>query len=309
MSALDRNSKSEGVQDTRRSRNLVPLRTPTMACSTDSLETEDMLSLPEPEPERRDFERHDVWEAKIGVSILPEGSDFAVRGRVRNLSLTGMWVDTAHPLPFKAKVHAQWCIEGGVTRKFSGRVIRSTPSGMAIQLDTNDPTWRFRTRFVELAMAPSAPPLSMTVHAENTVDIESTKADLQAEEIDQLYAQWQEIEKDLGNETLHQAFIHKCIQVRRLEYALERYRELRLLRPGLPSTERHIKQIGTILAFCTLKPDGSKDQEPPWWKKTAVVAIAIIMLAAGAMLIAQRFVAMEHERTSVVEDLRNVESR
>lgn len=308
MRALNRDPASEAAQTTLRMRRLmVPLRSP-MAQTTDSLETEDMLSLPEPEPERRGFERHDVWEADINVQVFAEESPVAERGRVRNMSINGMWVDTAHALPFKTTVQAEWCIEGGLSKRFFGRVVRSTSAGMAIQLETSDPTWRFRQKFVDLATDSTASLLTMTVQADRYVDLEAIQAGPNAEELATLYDKWLEIEKDLGDEENHQAFIHACLQARRLEYALERYRELRMLRPGLPSIERHLKQIGTLLAFCTLKQDGSGEKDAPWWKKPVFAAIAIVVFAAGATFIAQRFAAMEHERAGVVKDLRALEA-
>ena len=303
MPALKRDPVPETI---RRAGHLVPLRTTTKP-TTDSIETEDMLSLPEPEPERRGFERHDVWEAAIHVHILPENSSVAERGRVRNMSLNGMWVDTAHALPFKATVWTEWCIEGGLSKRFSGRVVRSTPAGMAVQLETDDPTWRFRSRFVELATGPNGPPLSMTVQADRYVDLEAAQVGPRADELAGLYRQWQQIEKDLGNEDLHQAFIHACLQARRLEYALERYRELQMLRPSLPSIERHIRQIGTILSFCTFQPDGTADRAPPWWKKPVLAAVAIVVLATGMTFVVQRFATLEHQRAMSDKEVQTLE--
>lgn len=311
MPALTRDPANEAAtqEAARPTGRLMPLRSPTRP-TTDSIETEDMLSLPEPEPERRDFERHDVWEAAIPVHVLPENSSVAERGRVRNMSINGMWVDTAHALPFKATVLAEWCVEGGLSKRFSGRVIRSTPAGMAVQLETDDRTWRFRSRFVELATdLDNKPPLSMTVQEERHIDLDGTPSlGPQADELADLYRQWQQIEKDLGNEELHQAFIHACLRARRLEYALERYRELQMLRPSLPSIERHIKQIGTILSFCTFKADGSATYEPPWWKKPVVAAAAIVLFAAGMTFIVQRLTTLEHERATTIEEHRTLET-
>ena len=54
--------------------------------------------------------------------------------------------------------------------------------------------------------------------------------------------QWKDVEADLGDDDAHQKFIQLCLQERRLQFALERYREQQLWPTGDFDPTPYLKQ-------------------------------------------------------------------
>lgn len=247
----------------------------------DEAGTYDIVEL---EPNQRGFERYDLTANFVRATVLDgEGPNSGLTGRVTNASVTGMWVETNHPLPFRSDVDVDWCVMGSYSMRFSGRVVRTTESGMAVVLEVDDSSWRFRSSFIDLARTPSEEPPSVIVQPQRSRRAASTPDARLAE----LGAQWKRVEEDLFDDARHQAFINACLSARRLEYALERYRELKLHNPTSELATRYLKQIGTILTFYTLKREAS-EEETPRWKKAAVVLALLAIGAVGALTFAER---------------------
>ena len=170
------------------------------------------------EPHRRGFERYDFGANFVRAALLKENGKTGATGRVTNASVTGMWVETNAPLPFRTDVDVDWCVMGSYSMRFSGRVVHTTDSGMAVVLEVDDSSWRFRSSFVDLARTPSEEPPSVVVKpGKGPAPPRAKDHDLAA-----LASAWKLVEKDLFADEAHQRFINTCLSAQRLEYALER---------------------------------------------------------------------------------------
>lgn len=272
----------------------------------DLLETEDMVVPPvRPDDEtgsfevldgdglRRGFERYDLTPNFVRASLIEAKGVPARIGRVTNASVTGMWVETEQPLPFRSEVDVDWCVMGSFSMRFPGRVVRATESGMAVVLEVDDSSWRFRSSFIDLARTPSDEPPTVIVQPRRA-GAPGAREDAR---IVELATMWSALEKDLLDDDAHQAFINTALAAKRLEYALERYRELKLHNPTSEIATRYLKQIGTILTFYTLQREDEKEESPRWWKKSA----GLIVLLAIALVVALSTVdRMAESRSSTV---------
>lgn len=275
----------------------------------DLAETEDMVVPPvrpddetgsfdvqELEPHRRGFERYDLSANFVRATVreAPKGGSGLI-GRVTNASVTGMWVETDQPLPFRCEVDVDWCVMGSYSMRFPGRVVRTTDAGMAVVMEVDDSSWRFRSSFIDLARTPSEEPPSVIVQPRAS-RAEGARGD---DQLEQLAAAWKKVETDLLDDESHQVFINTCLAARRLEYALERYRELKLHNPSSEIATRYLKQIGTILTFYTLAREPAKS-DVPRWRKAAVVLALLAIGAAGALTFAERLTASRLQARDVV---------
>lgn len=256
----------------------------------DLAETEDMQLPPvrpddetgsfdvqEMQAHRRGFERYDLTQNFVRASVIDTPGSAGHVGRVTNASVTGMWVETSHPLPFRTDVDVDWCVTGTFSMRFHGRVVRATDSGMAVVLEVDDESWRFRSSFIDLARTRSEAPPSVIVAPHRGAPFEQPD-----DKLENLGEVWKTVEEALHDDAAHQVFINACLSARRLEYALERYRELKLHNPESEVATRYLKQIGTILTFYTLKKKGEREPTPRW--KKALVVLAIISVGATAAL-------------------------
>lgn len=232
----------------------------------------------------RGFERYNLEQNFIRATVRQGAGPSGEVGRVTNASVTGMWVDTSQPLPFKTNVDVDWCVMGSFSMRFAGRVVRCTDTGMAVVLDVDDSSWRFRSSFIDLARTPTDEPPTVIVQQRSGKQSAPQSND---EILLGLADQWQRMEKTLDDDKAHQEFITTCLNAKRLEYALERYRELKLHNPNSPVATRYLKQIGTILTFYTLnrEPD---DPTAPWWKKMAALIVLLLVAAVGSLTLAER---------------------
>jgi hypothetical protein len=241
-------------------------------------------------PSRRGFERYDLTRSFVRASVLPGPDAPSAAGRVTNASVTGMWVETDKPLPFRTQVLVDWCVMSNFSMRFEGRVVRTTETGMAVVIDVDDASWRFRASFIDLARTPSESPPTVVVQAHTgRTNPRQPKNDATLEA---LAAQWAAMDESLSDDAAHQAFITACLKARRLEYALERYRELKLLHPEWEGVNRYLQQIGTILTFYTMQR-AEAAPEAKGWKKPALLAAIIAVVAAGALSVAQMIAAQQ----------------
>lgn len=233
---------------------------------------------------KRGFERYDLTQNFVRASVLPRNDAAGHSGRVTSASVTGMWVETEHPLAFRSDVDVDWCVMGSFSLRFAGRVVRTSATGMAVVLDVDDSSWRFRSSFIDLARTPSDEPPSVIVQprSERAPAIHKTDG-----AILRLAEHWTSIEDRLDDDAAHQAFISACLAAQRLEYALERYRELKLHNPNSVVATRYLKQIGTILTFYTFKRQ-APESGTPTWKKGAALIVLLIVGAVGSLTLAER---------------------
>ncbi len=252
------------------------------------MRTDDETGSLEPENtgrSRRGFERYNLEQNFIRATVRQGSEPSGESGRVTNASVTGLWIETSQPLPFRTDVDVDWCVMGSFSMRFPGRVVRCTDTGMAVVLDVDDSSWRFRSSFVDLARTPTDEPPTVIVQKRegNSHAVPQPNDAL----LLGLAEQWQRMEKNLDDDKAHQEFINACLNAKRLEYALERYRELKLHNPNSPVATRYLKQIGTILTFYTLNKD-PEDTSPPWWKKTGALIVLLLVAAVGSLTLAER---------------------
>ena len=200
---------------------------------------------------RRGYGRYRLASNYIRVAIYRDDHKQS-HGRMTNASVTGLFVRCQNPLPFKAIVRVEWCLINDIKMSFTGRVVRSTKDGMAIHLTTDDANWRFRASFIDRCRIAAELPPSVTIRRLTPSEAKRYMEDDTT--LRQLGIRWKRVERDLSNDALHQAFIQDCLKQKRLQFALERYRELQTWPvDGFDATE-YLKQIGTILSFYQLQP-------------------------------------------------------
>lgn len=252
-----------------------------------SIDIRPPVDVEELDARRRGFERYDLRGNLIRAAIF--GKDRRPhQGRLTQASVTGMWIETKHPLPFRAEVDVEWCVMG-FSQTFRGRVVRHSDDGMAIHLDTDDVSWRFRSSFIDLARTPSSDPPSVVIrHRKETDTAVNDDALMQ-----QLEHEWVGVQEALDDDTVHQAFIHSCIRGKRLQFALECYRDFKSTNPDSELATRYLKQIGTILSFYTLQ---TSNQLPQPEKKKIFPIMIIIMVVLAALLLAPTIVQKKLER-------------
>lgn len=256
-----------------------------------SIDIRPPVDVEELDARRRGFERYSLRENLVRAALF--GASRHVRyGRVTDASVTGMWIETEHPLPFRAEVDVEWSVMG-FAQTFPGRVVRATKDGMAIQLDTDDATWRFRSSFIDLARTPTQDPPQVIVRTRRDRADRHVAPDTAL--LAQLEHEWLGVLETLEDDEAHQAFINACLKNKRLEFALECYRELKTTNPESDVATRYLKQIGTILSFYTLQPTQQRDERD---KKKLFPIIMIILAVLVAAIAAPSVVRSKLERPS-----------
>ncbi len=195
---------------------------------------------------RLGFGRFRLANNFIRVRILGEDSKPSM-GRMTNASVTGLFVRCQSPLPFRSAVRVEWIIASDMTMSFSGKVIRTTPEGMAIHLSTDDANWRFRASFIDLCRKPSDQPPTVSIRKMTAKEVRQHEADDAI--LRELGRHWRSVEEALDDDGTHQQFIQRCLEKRRLQFALERYRELQLWPVSDFDATPYLSQIGKILLF------------------------------------------------------------
>lgn len=234
--------------------------------------------------ERPAFERYDLDPSRVEARVWKKAKGPPSVGRVTNASVTGMWIEGADNYPLRTEVTVELMVPGGYSATLAGRVVRRNDDGMAIHLTTDDSTWHFRSSFLELAKSKSGEAPVVVVRKGDTA---APDGDL-AGDMRVLGGKWHEVLADLEDDDVHQEFIQECIRRQRLEFGLERYRELR----GGPDDEvasKYLGQIGTILGFMSLKKKDETD-DPARGKLLKVILLVLALVCA---LVAARSVLME----------------
>jgi hypothetical protein len=254
----------------------------------DDPETADLGPAPEPEasaeePPRR-FERYSLEANVIRAHVIVDPILPPQVGRLTVASVTSMWIKVKSPLPIGTPVFVDWSVLGGLVMTFAGRIVRTAGHGMGVHLLTDDTSWRFRSSFIDLARTQTTTPPTTTVRKTNEAALKAFQESENA--VSELAKRWEQIETRLEDDALHQEFIHECIRIKRLEFALERYRHLKQARPDLPAVNGYLQQIGTILTFYTLKRQDPAQVDTKAQKKWIAIAL-LVVLVISAVVFAQ----------------------
>jgi hypothetical protein len=236
--------------------------------------------------ERPAFERHELEKGRVAARIWRKPQGPPGVGFVTNASVTGMWIETDSAMPARTQVQVELLVPGGYSATLSGKIVRANASGMAVQLKTEDSTWQFRSSFLELARREDGQAPSVIIRKGDVEEGErAPEIDPNAEAADfrVLGAKWQEVLTELSSDAVHQEFIQECLRRQRLEFGLERYRELKD-GPDDAIAAKYLGQIGVILGFMSLKKEQKGDDG-----KRARMAKLILLFAVvvGALLLAK----------------------
>jgi hypothetical protein len=234
--------------------------------------------------ERPAFERHDLPKERVAARVWKKPQGPPGVGFVKNASVTGMWIDTDSPMPLREQVTVELQVPGGYSATLGGRVVRANDRGMAIHLNTEDSTWQFRSSFLELARREDGQPPSVIVRRAD-IEPEDDTADLRdAGDLRVLGAKWHEVLADLKQDAVHQDFIQECLKRQRLEFGLERYRELKG-GPDNAVAAKYLGQIGVILGFMSLKKNPQTDQSDRYARAKMLMLVVIVL---GALFLARQ---------------------
>ena len=234
--------------------------------------------------ERPAFERHDLPRDRVAVRLWKKPQGPPGVGFVANASVTGMWIETDSPLALREQVTVELHVPGGYSATFPGRVVRANEKGMAIHLNTGDSTWQFRSSFLELARRSDGQAPSVVVRRADLEELDDT-ADLRdAGDLRVLGEKWHEVLADLKADAVHQDFIQECLKRQRLEFGLERYRELK---GGAYDAiaAKYLGQIGVILGFMSLKKNPQTEENDRYARAKMVMLVVIVL---GALLLARQ---------------------
>lgn len=218
----------------------------------------------------------------VDVTIRRLGETRTGSGLVADASLNSLYIETDDPLDHKMPVHVDLSIPGGFSMTFRGRVARVDESGMAILFYADDLTWQFRARFLEMALEPVGERMSATVRQATGVE----KSDRNNERDTLAIAKkWMDVAIDPDDDKRHQAFIHECLKRRRLDYATERYREMKVA--GREDAEAYLQQVGKVLAFSAMPDKPKTGAEGSKLKRNLILLGAVIVVLLTALLCAR----------------------
>ena len=256
---------------------------PTDDCSVfddDATGAEDHgLAMPDPDTEfgegRRGYGRYRLANNFIRVQVYRDDGKPSL-GRMTNASVTGLFVRCQSPLAFRTTVRVTWSMTNDVKMEFTGRVVRTTRNGMAIHLTTDDANWRYRASFIDMCRTPSQTPPSVVVRKVSAAEAQRHRED--DDVLRRLGAQWRRVEEQFAADDRHQAFIQTCLREKRLQFALERYRELQAHPIDGFDPTPYLKQIGTILSFYQLQPRSSGLGPSPLRRYLPIAIVTMLLL-------------------------------
>ncbi|MEM7675067.1 MAG: PilZ domain-containing protein [Myxococcota bacterium] len=224
---------------------------------------------------RRGFSRFRLAKNFIRAKIFSDDGKPRF-GRMTNASVTGLFIRCQSPLPFRSIVRVEWCMTGTTKMTFLGKVVRSAEQGMAIHLTTDDADWRYRAAFIDLCRTPTDDPPTVTVRKLKAAEARRYQED--DDIVRRLGQAWRQVEEDLGNDKKHQDFIQQCLRERRLQFALERYRELQKWPTDTFDPAPYLKQLGTILSFYQLSNHSSEYEGTSWRRYFPLIVVTVLMM-------------------------------
>jgi DNA-binding response OmpR family regulator len=231
--------------------------------------------------ERRTAERHELDVNVVRATITGGPDQGAVRGRVRNLSLTGgLMIESSSKINAKTAITAELTLYDGRMLSFGGRIVRAgQKQEVALKLDADDAQQRtFLQRFLDDARSPDGRALQPV-----RILVKDESASGAALDETALMKRWLEVSERLDEDDVQQRFIQDCLRAEKLEFAVARYRDLKNARPDDERVAKYLLQLGTILSF---KAFGKKDLEnaPAKMPGSLKIVIGFFVLAAIALL-------------------------
>ncbi len=229
-------------------------------------------------PRRIAFARYSFEDNLVEATIHCTQNGLPTIASVANGSLSGFYVATKSPFKLNSKLLVELSMMGCYQQTFDAEVVRVDNDGMAIHLLADDNTWRFRSAFLDLATERTNLPPSIDLrlkepHKQPVEPKENLK------DLGPLWQLWQSAQ-DSREDEIHQEFIHAAMQRQRLEFALERYRELAEKEDGQELSETYLGQIGTILSFYGLAASERNTANQTNYKK-AWALFGIVFTFAG----------------------------
>lgn len=94
---------------------------------------------------------------------------------------------------------------------------------------------------------------------------------------------WDEVCNQMGDDAAQQRFIQACMKVKKLEYAVSCYRDLKEDRPEDDRIDKYLQQVGTILSFYALKKQDTQGEEG--LSRGLKVVLGLFLLAAGCLML------------------------
>lgn len=230
--------------------------------------------------ERRGAERFELDTNVVRATISGGPDQGAIRGRLRNLSLTGgLMIESASKVQPKTAITAELTLYDGRMLSFQGRVVRAgARQEIALKLEADDAQRAFLQRFLDDARAPDGralQPVRISIKDDSlaiTGQLDETA----------LMKRWLEVSERLDEDDVQQRFIQECLKAEKLEFAVARYRDLKNARPDDERVAKYLLQIGTILSF---KAFGKKDDIAPTKMPGSMkMVIGFFVIAAIALL-------------------------
>jgi CheY-like chemotaxis protein len=229
--------------------------------------------------DRRANIRHEFDNSIVRVVLNSGAEGKEARGRIRNMSASGgVMVETTTRYAARAQMTAEFTLLDSRRMIFTGRVVRSTASDLALKLDVDDAQVEFLDRFIEEASSSdqkSMQPVLVGLRVEGmTADIIDDMS---------LMKMWLEVSESIDDDALQQQFIQHCLKAEKLEFAVARYRELKAQRPDDERVAKYLQQIGTILGFYALskkEPSRETTKLPSSFK-----LILVLLLLAGLAIV------------------------
>jgi hypothetical protein len=215
--------------------------------------------------------------AVLDVDVEHQG-----RALVRSLEFPGtLQLEARRPIPAATRVEVELVFLDGRRVPLHGRVARSGAGEMSVRLDLLEGDGALLERYLEQSQeqAPGA-------RGPELIRIRPRGAPESKDEPDDavLLARWQEASLDLDDQEAHQRFIQDCVRARRLEFAVQCYRNLQAVSPDDERVARYLQQVGTILGFYVLRKSNQGDADGAVKIPRTLKVGAIFLLVVGALL-------------------------
>jgi DNA-binding response OmpR family regulator len=200
------------------------------------------------------------------------------RGRVRTMSYEGsMTFDCVSPLPSGSGLKVYLRLVQGSELQFDATATGYTDTTMSVKLSLVTGALPFLRAYVDEVRDIS----QGTISEIKAVQVAGkASGSIGADEVDQaLVARWREVAGQLDDDSAQQSFIQACLKAKKVEFAVQRYRELKETHPGDARVDRYLQQVGTILGFFALKGQAPTVADKVGVPKTIKIALGILVLA------------------------------
>lgn len=201
-------------------------------------------------------------------------------GRITEMSAVSLWVETHAPLELSTEVDVALALPGAPPLRTRGRVARRREHGMGIRLESDKSSIGQRAGFVAWAAHPGTEGVpEVRIRPSSAVEgdeaSEATLAEL-----------WAHAARHLDDDALQQRFIQACLELDRMQFALDRFRGLREDPTQTEVADRYLGQIGLLLGFAALKPVDADDAKARRRRgRVLTLGLAAALIALGAALL------------------------